>query len=143
MKKFTNWAKKHKKEIVVGTVATVGAGILFYKFGIKPSREKAILHEEEGQKILEAFTNTETSGRYPWGDVYDPNEFDFGIGRIDDCWNNDFGPGFIVNDVKLSDLGRLGEGIVNYYDDREAGITPDTFVTMSFDILPNLKEEAN
>lgn len=133
MNKMLNWAKNHKKEIIIGTVTTVGAGVLFYKFGIKPNHEKAILHEQEGQKILEAFTNTTTSGKYSWEDVAD---VDFGIGRIDDSWSSEFGPGFIVNDIKLSDLGKLGEGIVNYYDDREAGIGEDTFVTMSFDILP-------
>ena len=81
----------------------------------------------------EEITNTTTSGKYSWEDVAD---VDFGIGRIDDSWSSEFGPGFIVNDIKLSDLGKLGEGIVNYYDDREAGIGEDTFVTMSFDILP-------
>lgn len=123
---MNEWIKKHKKEVAIGTVGAVGAGLLYYKFGIKRPTNLEI----ENNKCLEVAKNFLKS---------DPIEktIDIGIGTVTDYWKEGTYTNMILNDIKVSDLGLVGEKIIDTIED----ITEDTDVTSVLGFINNISKE--
>ena len=123
---MNEWIKKHKKEIAIGTVSTIGAGLLYYKFGIKRPTNVEI----ENNKCLEVAKNFLKSDQME-------KTIDIGIGTVTDYWKEGTYTNMILNDIKVSDLGLVGEKIIDTIED----ITEDTDVTSVLGFITISKED--
>ena len=118
---------RNKKRIAYGAGLTVGA-VAAVVLG-KRYRDWIRMKSEQPVALPEAVVNTVTD------DVF---KSPIGIGTVTDAFQTDFGPELIINDVTLGQMGELGEKLV---ENVQGNITPDTIVTMSLGILPNLTKE--
>ena len=110
---FVEYIKNHKKEIVLGALATIGTGVLV-AVGIK-----SIHSIKNAGNAVEMI-----------GDIIDDNWMDknvvegFTTGKVNDLWNEgDYGNA-IVQFFKIKDMGNLGEDLKKI-----GGITDDTEVS--------------
>ena len=110
---FVEYIKNHKKEIVLGALATISTGVLV-AVGIKS------IHS-----IKNAGNTVEMIG-----DIIDDNWADknvvegFTTGKVNELWNEgDYGNA-IVQFFKIKDMGNLGEDLKKI-----GGITDDTEVS--------------
>lgn len=128
MNKKLEWIKEHKKEILIGSLATVGTGVLAY-LGIKKianlnptidSLESIMSIGEKGQ-ILDGVESLSDS-------ILDIS-LDSGI-TVTEAWKEIDKDGtefvsLILNDFKPADIGKLGEDLVK----NVPGITEETILT--------------
>ena len=110
---FVEYIKNHKKEIVLGALATIGTGVLV-AVGIKS------IHS-----IKNAGNTVEMIG-----DIIDDNWTDknvvegFTTGKVNKLWNEGDCGNTIVQFFKIKDMGNLGEDLKKI-----GGITDDTEVS--------------
>lgn len=103
VKKVLNYAKTHKKEIITGT-AIIAGGIVLYAFTKqKPKIDNIITFEE-----LKSMDMPE----------------DWKLGTLDEYFKEDGFVQAIVNDIKVGDIGELGEEFI-----RTGGVTADDTVS--------------
>lgn len=116
--------KKHKKEIVIGTAAvglTIGAGLLYKKFGVK------VPTTSDAKDFVDGLMNTEVINK----EIKDLPKLN--IAEVTDYWIDDFGPMYVLNEFTVSDIGKLGEDLLANVD----GITGDTKVTTILGLITN------
>lgn len=108
MKNVQTWIKENKKKIAIGTacaVGTIGAGVIYYKFGIKP----------KGQ-IPEPVTLA-TTYQLTKNFEQDTLPINLGMGTVHDLWRAGDYINLVVDDVNLGDMGKFGECITNVISD--------------------------
>lgn len=111
MKNFKTWVKTNKTKLVAGTVivgGTVGAGLLYYKFGIKPTK----VAKDKYKAISD--TATENVKKFVEPEAIPVK---LGIGTVTDLWKEAGNTHMIVNDICVDDLGKLGECMQNVITD--------------------------
>ncbi len=111
---FMWYVKNHKKEIALGALCTIGAGVLI-ALGVKAIQDaKAI--EANPVKMI--------------GDIVDDNWEDrnvvegFTTGKVNELWDEGSCKNAIVNFFTIKDMGKLGEDLKKI-----EGVTDDTEVT--------------
>lgn len=93
VKRVLNYAKTHKKEIITGT-AIVAGGIVLYAF----TKQKPKI---DGMKATEVFKSMDLDKPEDWK-----------LGELTEYWKESGYVNAIVNDIKVSDLGELGEEFI-------------------------------
>ena len=91
VKKVLNYAKTHKKEIITGT-AIVAGGIVLYAF----TKQKPKIENLNSTNLI-----TDLKESVNWN-----------LGELTECFKDDGGVEAIVNDIKVSDIGALGEEFI-------------------------------
>ena len=104
IKKIKEYAKTHKKEIVL----TVTGGAILTALGVK--------HLSKGFTEAETLESREIGDWFPEG---------FGVGKITELWNERGHTNAIVEDAKIEDLGKLGEEFLKL-----VGMKPDDGVSI-------------
>lgn len=111
IKNALNYAKEHKKEILIGTGVVI-SGVVLAKFGIDwwcKGRKIIITNNEVGESIIEAFGG------------YTDHEFKLGIGECVGYTTKENWIGADVHNLHISDLGNLGEELAKI-----PGVTENT-----------------
>ena len=107
--KIKNWCKEHKKVLLIGACSTVVVGTLGY-FGVKIKKAG---NGTAASKVLGGLKQCE--------DI----NVDLDTATVTEAWKEDGLYDFILNDFKVSDIGKLGEDMVKNIPD----ITEDTTLT--------------
>lgn len=123
MEKCKNFVKKHKWKIIAGGSLAVIGGIAY---GISKASVKA-------DKLLEIVDVD--SGYNKFDDFMEGVEL--GVGTVDDAWRESArSMDLILNDIKVADVGKLGEGLMNI-----DGVNEDTDLSMMLCLLDVNKNE--
>lgn len=100
-KKVLDYLKTHKKEIAIAGVTTVG-GALLLMVGCKKIKPRTM---DDLLELKSDWMHTPCDAAKDVG---------WTLGTLTDYWHEDGFPTAIVNDVKLSDLGALGEEFLKF-----------------------------
>lgn len=120
MKKAKGFVKEHKKELAIAAVTVVGGAIVF-----AITRKQSETIKKDMDRIHEAFTSTINE----WRDL-DKSVIE--LGTIESLDTNGEWIDAIVNDISVSDLGKLGEELVKL-----EGVNSETGVSAMISVLTN------
>lgn len=122
--KIKTWVKENKTKIVTGTAivaGTVGAGVLYYKFGIKPNNAAKSNYKSIADTAAESvkkFVEPE------------PIPVKLGVGTVTDLWKEAGNTHMIVNDICVDDLGKLGDCMKNVITDTNGNTTVSAVIAL-------------
>lgn len=127
IKAGVNYVKNHKKEtaIILGTVVVGGVVYVITKQRSK-NMDKAICMASDGMSKYLVYEKSN------FVDLEIPK---LDVGTIDELWTDKFGTNLILNDVTVSDLGKIGEEFKKIN-----GITDETAVTAVVGLLDKMEK---
>ena len=117
MSKVTDFVKKHKTEIAVGTIGVIAviSGCAIFAITKKVPKASEILeHISENSYANRLAKEKERIANLSWS-----------FGDMTDLWNEGPNTHMIVQDVKLADLGKFGEECLKFND-----TTDETLISM-------------
>lgn len=133
---FVEYVKNHKKEIALGALGTVGAGVLI-ALGVKN-----VKFDKFTGDTVEILNNTfsgnavEIIGTMVDTDWMEKNVVEgFTTGKVSELWNEGSYGNAIVQFFKIKDMGTLGEDLKKI-----GGITDDTVVSAVFGFADTMLE---
>lgn len=124
MAKIKQIVKENKGKIILITsvaAGAVGAGILYYKFGIKPGH-----HKEISEPLYDTVTYKVEKDL-----MQDTLPVNLGIGEVVDLWRENDAINLIVNDITVNDLGKLGECMTKVISDTTGETTVSAVIGLS------------
>lgn len=115
MSKVTEFVKKHKAEIAIGTIGAItviGGCVIFAITKKVPKASEILEHVSENSYANRLAKEKERIANLGWS-----------FGNITDLWNEGINTHMIVQDVKLADLGKFGEECLKFNDTTDETLT--------------------
>ena len=113
-KKVLEFVKNHKKEIIISSLAIIGGTAIFVITKKKP---------EFMRKVVPNFQTREE-------ELVKINSLNWNCGELTDLWKEGKVTNLIINEVKVEELGKLGNELVKL-----EGVTNDSTISAIVGVL--------